>query len=107
MVRVVMALGAEGVWGVWRQGQWMAEVRRNGAAAGWRKLHFDMDEDLLARLLQTRPAWQGLAEADLARQLQHHGARLVRPAGERQGLDGADITGISGDGAGDGAPANG
>lgn len=81
MVRVVWALNGEGRWGVWRQGLWMGEVRRNVAAAGWRKLYFDMDEALLARLLKHRPAWENLPEAELALQLQNEGARQVRPGG--------------------------
>lgn len=59
----------------------MGEVRRNVAAAGWRKLYFDMDEALLARLLQNRPAWESLPEEELALQLQNEGARQVRPGG--------------------------
>ena len=81
IVRVVLALDSEGRWGVWRQGLWMGEVRRNVAAAGWRKLYFDMDEALLARLLQNRPAWESLPEAELALQLHSDGARQVRPGG--------------------------
>ena len=44
MIRVVLVGRPNGLWQLYRQPQWMAEVRRDPTAAGLPRRHFDVPE---------------------------------------------------------------
>ncbi len=81
MIRVVLVGRADGRWQLYRQPQWMAEVRRDPTAAGLPRRHFDVPEDAHPLVLK---AWDEVgAGANLEPALgllEHHGAVEVHRA---------------------------
>jgi len=58
MIRAVLVGWSEADWRVYRQPQWIAEVRRSPAASALPRRHFDVDEDAYAAALE---AWSTAA----------------------------------------------
>jgi hypothetical protein len=53
MIRIVLVGWSEKDWRIFRQEQWMAEVRREPSAAGLTRIHFDIDEGEYRTLVDT------------------------------------------------------
>jgi hypothetical protein len=53
MIRVALVEWSEKDWRIFRQEQWMAEVRRNPSASGLTRIHFDIDESSYRTVLET------------------------------------------------------
>lgn len=60
MIRIVLAGWADDDWRVYRQPQWMAQVRESPAAANLPRLHFDIEEAAYQAALAT---WDGSSRA--------------------------------------------
>lgn len=60
MIRIVLAGWADNNWRVYRQPQWMAQVRDAPEAASLRRLHFDIEEDAYETALA---GWDGSSRA--------------------------------------------
>jgi len=54
MVRVVLVGWSDGDWKLYRQPQWMAEVRRDPTASTLPRRHFDLEESAFQQALK---AW--------------------------------------------------
>jgi hypothetical protein len=52
MVRAVLVGRSESSWELYRQPQWMAEVRRDPSASELPRRHFDLEETAFARALE-------------------------------------------------------
>ena len=77
-MRIVLVGWSDGDWRLYRQPQWIGEVRRQPEAAARPRRHFDIEEDAFRSCLD---AWQHDAagaslQSALAR-LAHHGATEV------------------------------
>ncbi len=55
MIRAVLVEAPEGPWRLYRQQQWMAEVRRDPSAADRPRHHFDIEEPGFAEALEALP----------------------------------------------------
>ena len=53
MIRAVLVGRAEGDWRLYRQPQWMAEVRRSPDATRLPRKHYDIDEPAFATIVET------------------------------------------------------
>jgi len=53
VIRAVLVGPPGGPWRLFRQPQWMAEVRRDPAAAGLPRHHFDIEESAFGEALET------------------------------------------------------
>jgi hypothetical protein len=79
MTRAVLVGEPTGRWKLYRQAQWMPEVRRNPAAATWPKRYFDLEESAYLEALANWEDAAGSLEAALER-LQTLGANeIIRP----------------------------
>ena len=82
MIRVVLVEWSGKDWRIFRQEQWMAEVRRNPSAAGLTRIHFDVDEDSYRGVCETwdRGAHGSSRQSAVDRLLQS-GAVEIAPRG--------------------------
>ena len=79
MVRFVLACDPSGKWRLFRQPQWMAEIRRNIEAAGWSKFHFDMDESVYLQLLKSKEDWANLTQPEILEMVKNQGGLFSNP----------------------------
>jgi hypothetical protein len=80
MIRVVLVGWEQGDWRTYRQPQWIGEVRRDPAASGRPRLHFDIDEDAYKACLAEwgRSGAGASREAALAALARHGAAEVAR-----------------------------
>jgi len=79
MVRSVLVRDPAGRWRLFRQQQWMAEIRRNVEAASWTKFHLDIDEPIYLQLLKSEDQWANLTESEILEVVKNHGAMCLNP----------------------------
>ncbi len=77
MIRIVLAGWSDGDWRVYRQPQWMAQVRLAPEAATLPRVNFDIDE---AEYVAALAGWDGSSRGSALDLLERHGAREVRRA---------------------------
>jgi hypothetical protein len=79
MIRVVLVGWREGDWRIYRQPQWIGQVRRQPEAAVRPRLHFDIDEDAYKTCLdEWAHAGAGTSRQSALDCLARHGAIEVR-----------------------------
>lgn len=80
MIRIVLAGDETGHWRTYRQAQWMNIVRSNPTAAGWSKIHLDIEE---SQYLEALAGWDrealGNSQATALAALTGRGAIEIRP----------------------------
>ena len=79
MVRSVLVHDPAGRWRLFRQQQWMAEVRRNIEASSWTKFHLDMDEPVYLQMLKSEDQWASLTETEILKVIRIHGGLCLNP----------------------------
>ena len=79
MVRSVLVHDPAGRWRLFRQQQWMAEVRRNIEAFSWTKFHLDVDEPVYLQLLKSEDQWANLTESEILEIVKNHGGQCLNP----------------------------
>jgi hypothetical protein len=82
MVRVALVEWSEKDWRIFRQEQWMAEVRRDPSASGLARINFDLDANAYSELVETwtRGA-HGSSRRSAVERLLRSGAVEVAPRG--------------------------
>ncbi|RLT12199.1 MAG: hypothetical protein DWI24_06240 [Planctomycetota bacterium] len=77
MIRALLVRNSTGDWRLYRQSQWMSEIRRNLEAAGCLKVHFDIEEPGFLTLLNSPEHRAGFDAERLAGMIQDLGGKLI------------------------------
>jgi hypothetical protein len=81
LIRVVLVGWAEDDWRLYRQPQWIGQIRRQPEASARPRRHFDVDEDSYKACLdEWTPAGAGSSRQSALDCLARHGAVEVRPS---------------------------